>query len=248
MKYSKDDMDDLFKRASEGYPLKTDSGDWDRLAGALDRDPAPPSDGEEKRRRRGAFWWFLLIPLAGIGYLTWQVRVHHSSDQGMTVVSSTGKPVRNSATTGAAASLSTSGDQPATRDRASSGDKPTTRDRSSSDNQTTSGNPAARGDQPTNGATGNRSVSRINSDRSTSGANGGVPGGSITGGGNVRHLRTSNGIQPSGRDNAAARRGAGGASGTVQTNGTNGTNGAVQTSGTAGRDATGPKNLRAAGA
>jgi hypothetical protein len=240
MKYSKDDMDDLFKRASEGYPLKTDSGDWDRLAGALDRDPAPPSDGEEKRRRRGAFWWFLLIPLAGIGYLTWQARVHHSSDQGMTVVSSTGKPVRNSATTGAAANPSTSGDQPTTRDRASSGDKPTTRDRSSSDNQTTSGNPAASGDQPTNGATGNRSVSRINGDQSTSGANGGVPGGSITGGGIVRHLRISNGIQPSGRDNAAARGGAGGA---VQTNGTNG---AVQTSGTAGRDATGPNNLVAA--
>jgi hypothetical protein len=78
MKYNNGDMDDLFRRASEGYPLRTDSADWDRLAGALNDEPGPPSDQEEKRRRRGAFWWFLLIPLAGVGYLTWQVGVHHS--------------------------------------------------------------------------------------------------------------------------------------------------------------------------
>jgi Outer membrane protein beta-barrel domain len=71
MKQDNSDMDDLFKRASEGYPLRTDSSDWDRLASALNDEPATPLDQKEKRRRRGVFWWFLLIPLAGIGYLTW---------------------------------------------------------------------------------------------------------------------------------------------------------------------------------
>ncbi|HET6253984.1 MAG TPA: outer membrane beta-barrel protein [Puia sp.] len=76
MKYNNGDMDDLFRRASEGYPLRTDSDDWNRLAADLDGVPAPPSD-EEKRRRRGIFWWFLLIPLAGVGYLTWQLEGSH---------------------------------------------------------------------------------------------------------------------------------------------------------------------------
>jgi len=77
MKYNDGDMDDLFRRASERYPLRTDSADWDRLSAALDGGPAAPSDGEEKRRRRGIFWWFLLIPLAGIGYWTWHVSGDH---------------------------------------------------------------------------------------------------------------------------------------------------------------------------
>ena len=85
MKYNDGDMDDLFRRASEGYPLRTDSADWDRLAGALNGESAAPSDQEEKRRRRGLFWWFLLIPLAGVGYLTWQVGLKRTSDRGMVV-------------------------------------------------------------------------------------------------------------------------------------------------------------------
>jgi Outer membrane protein beta-barrel domain len=78
MKYNNGDMDDLFRRASDRYPLRTDSADWDRLANSLDK-PAPLSDGEDTRlKRRGVFWWFLLLPLAGIGYMTWQVRAHPS--------------------------------------------------------------------------------------------------------------------------------------------------------------------------
>jgi Outer membrane protein beta-barrel domain len=78
MKYNNGDMDDLFRRASERYPLRTDSADWERLANALDGGPASPSDEGEKRRRRGAFWWFLLIPLAGIGYWMGQMGMHRS--------------------------------------------------------------------------------------------------------------------------------------------------------------------------
>jgi hypothetical protein len=92
MKYNNGDMDDLFRRASEGYPLRTDSADWERLASALDSEPASPSDQEKRRRRRGVFWWFVLIPLAGVGYLTWQVRAHHSSERGIVVAPGVAAP------------------------------------------------------------------------------------------------------------------------------------------------------------
>jgi hypothetical protein len=84
MKYNNGDMDDLFRRASERYPLRTDSADWDKLAGALDGGPTAPSDDQEKRRRRGVFWWFLLIPLAGIGYWMGQTGMHRSLEKSVT--------------------------------------------------------------------------------------------------------------------------------------------------------------------
>ena len=55
MEHVNGDMEDLFRRAAEKYPLRTDGADWDRLAAALDKDPGSPSDAdtEDKRRRRG---------------------------------------------------------------------------------------------------------------------------------------------------------------------------------------------------
>ena len=83
MKHVNGDMEDLFRRASEKYPLRTDSADWDRLASALDKDPGPPSDTDkdDKRRRRGIFWWWLLLPLAvaGLGVYGWRATVRHSA-------------------------------------------------------------------------------------------------------------------------------------------------------------------------
>jgi hypothetical protein len=78
MNHVKGDMDDLFRRASEKYPLRTDSADWGRLAADLDNGSGMPSDIEavEKRKRRGIFWWFLLLPLAGLGYLAWHASGH----------------------------------------------------------------------------------------------------------------------------------------------------------------------------
>ena len=67
--------DDLFRRASEEYPLRTDSADWDRLSAALEKDPSmivPPSnENEDGRRRKRFFWLFLLLPLGGLGYYAW---------------------------------------------------------------------------------------------------------------------------------------------------------------------------------
>jgi cytoskeletal protein RodZ len=70
------DIDDLFRRASEKYPLRTDSSDWDRMAAALEKDPPLPddeTDATDRRRKRRFFWLFLLLPLGvgGLGYYAW---------------------------------------------------------------------------------------------------------------------------------------------------------------------------------
>ena len=66
------EFDDLFRRASDKYPLKRDSADWDRMAAALDKDPTPGQiDGMEtgdRRKKRRVFWLLLFLPLAGVWY------------------------------------------------------------------------------------------------------------------------------------------------------------------------------------
>jgi hypothetical protein len=68
-------IDDLFKRASEGYPIRTDSADWDKIAASLEKDPSlilPPVNGqEEEGKKRRWLWLLLIIPLAAGGYYTW---------------------------------------------------------------------------------------------------------------------------------------------------------------------------------
>jgi hypothetical protein len=76
------DIDDLFQRASDKYPLRTDGADWDRMAAALEKQPPAPPDAvgaEEKRKKRRFFWLFLLLPLAGAGYYAW----HHGGATGV---------------------------------------------------------------------------------------------------------------------------------------------------------------------
>jgi len=83
------DIDDLLRRASDKYPLRTDSASWDRMAAALEKEPPVPPDGavdaEEKRKKRRFFWLFLLLPLAGAGYYT----LHHSGNVGKVITSGT---------------------------------------------------------------------------------------------------------------------------------------------------------------
>jgi outer membrane protein with beta-barrel domain len=85
MSYLNDNnLDDLFKRASDKYPLRTDSADWNRLAGDLDRDPSlilpPAKEGGDNRRRRRFLWLLLLLPLIGISYLVLQQGSHHGNN------------------------------------------------------------------------------------------------------------------------------------------------------------------------
>ena len=75
------DIDDLFRRASDKYPLRTDTADWDRMAAALDQEPPPTAgtvDGDDKRRKRRFFWLFLLLPLGGAGYFA----LHYAGSPG----------------------------------------------------------------------------------------------------------------------------------------------------------------------
>lgn len=69
-------MDDLFRQASDQYPLRTDSSDWGKLSGALEADPSlisPQVNDEQdnKRRRRRILWLFLPLLAGGAGYYAW---------------------------------------------------------------------------------------------------------------------------------------------------------------------------------
>ncbi|HUS03385.1 MAG TPA: hypothetical protein VMY77_16710 [Chitinophagaceae bacterium] len=57
-------MDDLFKRAAENYPLKTDGADWNAVAKKLaePEEDKPAASGRYKH----LFWLLLLLPLGGI--------------------------------------------------------------------------------------------------------------------------------------------------------------------------------------
>ena len=54
---NENELDDLFRQASEKYPLRTDSADWDKLARALDGDenracaPFWPEQNKEKQNQ-----------------------------------------------------------------------------------------------------------------------------------------------------------------------------------------------------
>ena len=64
MQHVNDDMDDLFKRAAENYPLKTDSADWNAVAKKLsEQDDDKPAAAPGKYRH--LLWLLLLLPLGG---------------------------------------------------------------------------------------------------------------------------------------------------------------------------------------
>jgi Outer membrane protein beta-barrel domain len=90
------DIDDLFRRASEKYPLRTDSSDWDRMVAALEKDPPPPddeTDATDRRRKRRFFWLFFLLPLGvgGLGYYAWHsgARTHTGATAKASVAANT---------------------------------------------------------------------------------------------------------------------------------------------------------------
>jgi hypothetical protein len=62
MQYVNDDMDDLFRRAAENYPLDTKSADWDKIAAELEIKSERTKDSISKGRR--LLWLLLLLPLS----------------------------------------------------------------------------------------------------------------------------------------------------------------------------------------
>src|SRR5665213_873250 len=68
MEYLDDEMDDLFRKAGEQYPLRTSDSDWDAVLGRLksvvgENAPLLMEDGNKKNNKRRFFWLLLLLPL-----------------------------------------------------------------------------------------------------------------------------------------------------------------------------------------
>lgn len=67
MQYIDNDMDELFNKAGRDYPLKTDNGDWDAIAGRLQQPAATATPLTPKNNRK--YYWLLLFLLLPIDYL-----------------------------------------------------------------------------------------------------------------------------------------------------------------------------------
>ena len=64
MQYVNDDMDEVFRRAAEHYPLDTNSSNWDKVARALASPEDPKPEQPKKKNNRKQFLWLLvLLPL-----------------------------------------------------------------------------------------------------------------------------------------------------------------------------------------
>ncbi|MDB5199579.1 MAG: hypothetical protein JWO92_1542 [Chitinophagaceae bacterium] len=62
-----DDMDELFRRAAEDYPLKTDSADWNAMVKKLSSgNPAPDNQSEKNKNYKHLLWLLLLLPLGWV--------------------------------------------------------------------------------------------------------------------------------------------------------------------------------------
>lgn len=66
MQYVNDDMDELFKRAAEDYPLDTSSADWNKVLAALQGETNGKTISEDKRNKNGRLLWLLLLLPLGL--------------------------------------------------------------------------------------------------------------------------------------------------------------------------------------
>lgn len=66
MQYVNDDMDELFRRAAQDYPLNTGGADWEKVQKALEEPPAGAERPSGKDHRRHLLWLLLLLPLPWI--------------------------------------------------------------------------------------------------------------------------------------------------------------------------------------
>lgn len=90
MKQSEDHMDELFRKAGENYPLRTDGADWDRVMARLQNGPesaapVPPVASASGRRGRKAWLLLLLLLLIPAG---WLLTRYYGGKSGSTQVSS----------------------------------------------------------------------------------------------------------------------------------------------------------------
>ena len=64
MQHLNDDMDELFRKAADDYPLNTGTPDWNKVAEGLSQEKAP--EPPVKKSFRKYTWLLLLLPLAFI--------------------------------------------------------------------------------------------------------------------------------------------------------------------------------------
>jgi len=66
MQYVNDDMDEVFRRAAENYPLDTNSANWNKVLSALQGMETPNPIPEKKGNKNRRFLWLLLLLPLGL--------------------------------------------------------------------------------------------------------------------------------------------------------------------------------------
>jgi hypothetical protein len=85
MQYLDDNMDELFRKAAEEYPLRTPEPDWSRIESALQSgNNIPLPAGRDKRDNRRFLWFLVLLPLGFI--FTHNIKSGNGAKQANTVV------------------------------------------------------------------------------------------------------------------------------------------------------------------
>ena len=67
MQYQNDDMDELFRRAADGYPLKMQEGNWDAVAAKISAPIATAARVSEQNNKRNNYKILTLLLLLLIG-------------------------------------------------------------------------------------------------------------------------------------------------------------------------------------
>jgi len=104
MQYVNDDMDEVFRRAAENYPLDTSGADWNKVMAAMQTKDELKDQRNKKRR---FLWLFMLVPAALVGsyFILQQPDTNHKTKSEIASDPSTDKktietPVKSTITNG----------------------------------------------------------------------------------------------------------------------------------------------------
>jgi hypothetical protein len=82
-----DDMDDLFRRAADGYPLNTKGADWGKVYNSLRSEAGTDIHYESKKKQRRFLWLLLLLLPLGFALNKYAFQ-NHTVQKGTTPVNS----------------------------------------------------------------------------------------------------------------------------------------------------------------
>ena len=69
MQQADSDMDDLFRKAAQDYPLKTDNADWEKVRSYLSPAAGIAETASPKKNYKKFLWLLLLLPIGWAGYI-----------------------------------------------------------------------------------------------------------------------------------------------------------------------------------